>query len=130
MALPSFAWCTTTVRQPGGHPYLVIFDFDAISSRGKVNSSKSIKEVKFEETRNVSAFAVDPAWRPGRVLLVVAAVGKRLFVYKWQTAGKTFERFRVRPPGLGRADSTPRASPTLTWRREIRARGGGPRRRR
>jgi len=83
------------VRHPGGHPYLVVFDFDAITAVAAGNN-KAIKEVKFEETRNINLYAIDPSWRPGRVLFIVAAVGKRILVYKWQTAIKSFSRFRVR----------------------------------
>ena len=74
-----------------------MFDFDAMALRGKPNSKK-VKEDKFEETRNISLYGVDPTWVPGKQLYVVAAVGKRLFVYKWQTAVKSFARFRVRGP--------------------------------
>ena len=88
------------MRHPGGHPYLVVFDFDAMALRGKPNSKK-VKETKLEETRNISLYAVDPGWVPGKALYIVAAVGKHLLIYKWQSATKTFSRFRVRLPLLG-----------------------------
>jgi hypothetical protein len=92
---------------------VVSFDWTAILSRGTKAgagagpAARPVRESKLAETRGATLFAMDPTWVPGRTLYLVAAVGKRLLVYKWQTATKTFVRFRVRPAHLAKAATAP-----------------------
>jgi len=86
---------TICVRQPGGHPYIVVFETESIL--GHLKNNYKVKETKMQDARLATLYAIDPFWNQNFPFYLVAQVKKQFILFVWQGISKTFKKLKTLP---------------------------------